>query len=141
LEMCCSVCAIHSLANKTECIPAGSPRIYRKFTFMEHALSFLAYIGRIAALCSFALCGGPRCKLSFHRISLGIRGKAAENGVLSTAPQTREPRRFKLVLASCAKLGRFLGPPSAGWFLATFPPPPNTQKTFLQGDLFWLLGL
>jgi hypothetical protein len=37
----------------------------------------------------------------------GICEKAAESGVLSTAPQTRGPRRFKLVLASCAKLGRF----------------------------------
>jgi hypothetical protein len=42
-----------------------------------------------------------------YRISLGICEKVAENGVLSTAPQTREPRRFKLVLASRAKLGRF----------------------------------
>jgi hypothetical protein len=41
-----------------------------------------------------------------YRISLGICGWAAENGVLSTAPQTREHRRFKLILASCAKLGR-----------------------------------
>jgi hypothetical protein len=44
---------------------------------------------------------------SIYRISLGICEKAAENGVLSTAPQTREPRCFKHVLASCAKLGRF----------------------------------
>jgi hypothetical protein len=47
----------------------------------------------------------------------GICEKAAENGVLSTAPQTPGPRRFKLVLASCAKLGRFLSLRSAFWFL------------------------
>jgi hypothetical protein len=58
------------------------------------------------------------------------KGVLPSHSLLSTAPQTREPRRFKLVLASCAKLGRFLGPPSAGWFLATFPPP-NTQKNLL----------
>ena len=40
-------------------------------------------------------------------VSLGICEKAAENGVLSTTPKTREPRRFKLVLGFCAKLGRF----------------------------------
>jgi hypothetical protein len=34
--------------------------------------------------------------------------KAAENGVLSTATPNTGPRRFKLVLVSCAKLGRFL---------------------------------
>ena len=33
----------------------------------------------------------------FDQLSQGICEKAAENGVLSTAPQTREPRRFKLV--------------------------------------------
>jgi hypothetical protein len=42
-----------------------------------------------------------------HKSTLGICEKAAENGVLSTTPQTREPRRFKLVLGFCAKLGRF----------------------------------
>lgn len=31
----------------------------------------------------------------YHK-SLGICKREAENGVLSTAPQTREPRRFKL---------------------------------------------
>jgi hypothetical protein len=31
----------------------------------------------------------------------GVYGWAAENGVLSTAPQTRGPRRFKLVLMRC----------------------------------------
>jgi hypothetical protein len=35
--------------------------------------------------------------LQFSQYSLGICEKAAENGILSTTPQTREPRRFKLV--------------------------------------------
>jgi hypothetical protein len=62
-----------------------------------------------------------------YQISLGICEEAAESGVLSNAPQTREPRRFKLVLASCGKLGRFLGPPQRRLF-PTISPPPNTQK-------------
>jgi hypothetical protein len=33
----------------------------------------------------------------YYHYSLGICEKAAENGILSTTPQTREPRRFKLV--------------------------------------------
>jgi len=45
---------------------------------------------------------------AYSYVSVGVTcEKAAENGVLSTTPQTRGPRRFKLVLGSCAKLGRF----------------------------------
>ena len=55
-----------------------------------------------------ALTQGSAIDAPINRMYRGsICEKAAENGVLSATPQTRGPRRFKLVSASCAKLGRF----------------------------------
>ena len=59
--------------------------------------------------------------------------KAAENGVLSTAPQTREPRCFKTRFSHLRQALTVLSLRSASWFLG--------QKIPLTGDLVWLLDL
>ena len=65
----------------------------------------------------------------YYRMYQDTCEKAAEISVLSTAPQTREPRRFKLVLAWTV-----FGPSAAhaGSWHSSSP----AQKTLLQGTYF-----
>jgi hypothetical protein len=73
----------------------------------------------------------------------GICEKAAENGVLSTAPQTRGPRRFKLRFSLLRQAWTGLSLRSACWFLAFFPPPPRLQLyalSQLKDDLFYVFS-
>jgi hypothetical protein len=69
----------------------------------------------------------------FH-YSLGIYEKAAENGILSTTPQTREPRRFKLVWRQAWTV---FEPPQRMLVPDILPPfPSNPKKLSYRGPIF-----
>jgi hypothetical protein len=88
-------------------LPTRPQPLSRAWSWPSLAFGNLVLTGLILDLAGHFLANGSEATssnvqgsgipLHTFRISLGICEKAAENGILSTTPQTREPRRFKLV--------------------------------------------